>query len=159
MLSLNDALRIVHQAGDDVGRHLAQFAAILDIGKDDLECVAPKTTDHFAVADDLEQALRDLFQQRVARRMAERVVDLLEPVEVDQHDRARALLLRERRERRVELFRDVEAVGEPGQRVIEREPRGVLGRSTLRSEEHTSELQSLMRISYAVFCLKTKKNN
>src|SRR3546814_3749906 len=27
------------------------------------------------------------------------------------------------------------------------------------SEEHTSELQSLMRISYAVFCLKKKKNN
>src|SRR3546814_3231519 len=27
----------------------------------------------------------------------------------------------------------------------------------LRSEEHTSELQSLMRISYAVFCLKKKK--
>src|SRR3546814_10320278 len=29
--------------------------------------------------------------------------------------------------------------------------------SRSRSEEHTSELQSLMRISYAVFCLKTKK--
>src|SRR3546814_1887633 len=29
--------------------------------------------------------------------------------------------------------------------------------STSRSEEHTSELQSLMRISYAVFCLKKKK--
>src|SRR3546814_9405424 len=29
----------------------------------------------------------------------------------------------------------------------------------LRSEEHTSELQSLMRISYAVFCLKKKKFN
>src|SRR3546814_6060653 len=28
-----------------------------------------------------------------------------------------------------------------------------------RSEEHTSELQSLMRISYAVFCLKNKKQN
>src|SRR3546814_8636525 len=28
-----------------------------------------------------------------------------------------------------------------------------------RSEEHTSELQSLMRISYAVFCLKQKKKN
>src|SRR3546814_20087949 len=28
-----------------------------------------------------------------------------------------------------------------------------------RSEEHTSELQSLMRISYAVFCLKTQSNN
>src|SRR3546814_4869125 len=31
------------------------------------------------------------------------------------------------------------------------------GQQTLRSEEHTSELQSLMRISYAVFCLKKKK--
>src|SRR3546814_8029960 len=32
-------------------------------------------------------------------------------------------------------------------------------RDSLRSEEHTSELQSLMRISYAVFCLKKKKKN
>src|SRR3546814_4793076 len=32
-------------------------------------------------------------------------------------------------------------------------------RRLLRSEEHTSELQSLMRISYAVFCLKKKHNN
>src|SRR3546814_8922761 len=30
--------------------------------------------------------------------------------------------------------------------------------SSVRSEEHTSELQSLMRISYAVFCLKKKTN-
>src|SRR3546814_2896152 len=30
------------------------------------------------------------------------------------------------------------------------------GRDAMRSEEHTSELQSLMRISYAVFCLKKK---
>src|SRR3546814_10606908 len=30
--------------------------------------------------------------------------------------------------------------------------------SVVRSEEHTSELQSLMRISYAVFCLKKKKH-
>src|SRR3546814_2046738 len=38
--------------------------------------------------------------------------------------------------------------------------RQCLGRSRcLRSEEHTSELQSLMRISYAVFCLKKKKKN
>src|SRR3546814_2929039 len=38
--------------------------------------------------------------------------------------------------------------------VIGRDVRGQGGRA--RSEEHTSELQSLMRISYAVFCLKTK---
>src|SRR3546814_7832000 len=35
--------------------------------------------------------------------------------------------------------------------------RAHLVRSGERSEEHTSELQSLMRISYAVFCLKKKK--
>src|SRR3546814_9741865 len=63
------------------------------------------------------------------------------------------------------------------QDAVERQVRGVdLGRPSLRrrrldpfhhthasprsrSEEHTSELQSLMRISYAVFCLKKKKNN
>src|SRR3546814_10108512 len=33
----------------------------------------------------------------------------------------------------------------------------IVGLGALRSEEHTSELQSLMRISYAVFCLKKKK--
>src|SRR3546814_8594777 len=33
----------------------------------------------------------------------------------------------------------------------------MLGINVSRSEEHTSELQSLMRISYAVFCLKKKK--
>src|SRR3546814_19040193 len=39
-------------------------------------------------------------------------------------------------------------------------PRGPLARVTpARSEEHTSELQSLMRISYAVFCLKKKNKN
>src|SRR3546814_5136807 len=44
--------------------------------------------------------------------------------------------------------------------LVEREHRGI-PRNILekqRSEEHTSELQSLMRISYAVFCLKTKTN-
>src|SRR3546814_3308801 len=34
-----------------------------------------------------------------------------------------------------------------------------LARGGVRSEEHTSELQSLMRISYAVFCLKKKKKH
>src|SRR3546814_2024243 len=38
---------------------------------------------------------------------------------------------------------------------LPRDPRAV---DRGRSEEHTSELQSLMRISYAVFCLKTKNN-
>src|SRR3546814_5535929 len=38
-----------------------------------------------------------------------------------------------------------------------RRPAHTVTRHDFRSEEHTSELQSLMRISYAVFCLKKKK--
>src|SRR3546814_4471969 len=40
-----------------------------------------------------------------------------------------------------------------------RRRRRALGAAGVRSEEHTSELQSLMRISYAVFCLKKQKKN
>src|SRR3546814_9048399 len=48
----------------------------------------------------------------------------------------------------------------PGQIALTRMPycaRSVAATLVRRSEEHTSELQSLMRISYAVFCLKKKK--
>src|SRR3546814_9628154 len=49
--------------------------------------------------------------------------------------------------------------GEPGglSRSAHRRRSFLLRRQPPRSEEHTSELQSLMRISYAVFCLKKKK--
>src|SRR3546814_1375413 len=50
--------------------------------------------------------------------------------------------------------------GIEAERLVEGEFRNVPGfeKGIERSEEHTSELQSLMRISYAVFCLKKKKN-
>src|SRR3546814_6552347 len=50
------------------------------------------------------------------------------------------------------LITDVDAVA--GETEAKR-----LGANAKRSEEHTSELQSLMRISYAVFCLKKKNKN
>src|SRR3546814_16232075 len=54
------------------------------------------------------------------------------------------------------LFRSVEFIGRFEEALAtEAARRGVHG--VIRSEEHTSELQSLMRISYAVFCLKKKK--
>src|SRR3546814_11303222 len=45
----------------------------------------------------------------------------------------------------------------PPHRTLPRHPPTDGGSRDHRSEEHTSELQSLMRISYAVFCLKKKK--
>src|SRR3546814_2451713 len=54
------------------------------------------------------------------------------------------------------LFRSVRCRGRARKRFCASAPaHGAL--SISRSEEHTSELQSLMRISYAVFCLKKKK--
>src|SRR3546814_7856268 len=58
----------------------------------------------------------------------------------DPGGRARAQALRRREAARGDRPDDPEEPGDPA-----------------RSEEHTSELQSLMRISYAVFCLKKKK--
>ncbi len=124
----------LRQAVDDVRRHVAQLAAIFEVGKNDLEFIAAQPADHFLVADDLEQPFGNLFEQRVAGRMAERVVDLFEAVEIEQHDRADALLLRKGGKRGVELFRNVEPVGQPGQRIIQREPRRILGRAALRRD-------------------------
>src|SRR3546814_6002950 len=42
---------------------------------------------------------------------------------------------------------------------MSRQPEEIRKKTDRRSEEHTSELQSLMRISSAVFCLKKKKNH
>src|SRR3546814_3643049 len=56
------------------------------------------------------------------------------------------------------LFRSVGAGGFRADAIaaaVEEQDRAAIAS---RSEEHTSELQSLMRISYAVFCLKKKKN-
>src|SRR3546814_16445089 len=74
------------------------------------------------------------------------------------------------------LFRSLDRPGSGGLRLAVGDGRGMAALDVLRaiaealidlhrealrfdrSEEHTSELQSLMRISYAVFCLKKKKN-
>src|SRR3546814_8071511 len=68
------------------------------------------------------------------------------------------------------LVSDLRCGREPGHRIISRvehfmnkwrteqhRPSGDGRTRAMRSEEHTSELQSLMRISYAVFCLNKKK--
>src|SRR3546814_6179098 len=47
----------------------------------------------------------------------------------------------------------------PAHRSIAPQTAKRMNRTIVRSEEHTSELQSLMRISYAVFCLKKNKHN
>src|SRR3546814_6499120 len=73
-------------------------------------------------------------------------------------------LFRSRRPTRQGAAYGLERRGAGGRSPADRARRGLFsarlrlrGRARNRSEEHTSELQSLMRISYAVFCLKKKK--
>src|SRR3546814_5422910 len=72
------------------------------------------------------------------------------PFQVRRDSRARRMLLRVMpRDGAVVLVLPVRASLRSGQRFV-------VEQADWRSEEHTSELQSLMRISYAVFCLKKK---
>src|SRR3546814_8311349 len=68
------------------------------------------------------------------------------PVATEQYTRRRAL-------QHCRQHQPMESVGQRGELAIDSAP---LALDARRSEEHTSELQSLMRISYAVFCLKKK---
>src|SRR3546814_9685607 len=85
--------------------------------------------------------------------------------DLDEVGKLEASLERSRRDASVEilsLVRIIGALAGHGELVLLRHDLDVVGsepcdRQGDRSEEHTSELQSLMRISYAVFCLKKKK--
>src|SRR3546814_2816273 len=82
----------------------------------------------------------------------------VEAIDIALDERARETRAR-RIERGLENRGDERALRHGGRPVRHRSrPAAHRGRAE-RSEEHTSELQSLMRISYAVFCLKTKKTN
>src|SRR3546814_6368001 len=92
------------------------------------------------------------FDDDIARR---------QPIKLRRDSQFEALILLQNLGRLRRLQRDTApALPQPGlpRRVVMRQ-RVVVGTKAcaLRSEEHTSELQSLMRISYAVFCLKKKK--
>src|SRR3546814_1941453 len=104
-------------------------------------------------AADARQLPRAMVEQRVDHRAVE-----IARGGMDDHPRGLVdddqMLVLERDDK-VHVLRDIMRGGGGGQADLDRRGRGGLCRR-VRSEEHTSELQSLMRISYAVFCLKKK---
>src|SRR3546814_2105860 len=88
----------------------------------------------------------------------------------DQIRHAQIALKRAKQTDRIEIYEPETAMLSDNRFGLETELRGAIEEDRLhlafqplielsRSEEHTSELQSLMRISYAVFCLKKKRKN
>src|SRR3546814_8239755 len=94
----------------------------------------------------------DLRRDRVADRILPGEARLLQSLQVACDLGAEHVQLA--RDDAVALGDDLDDLGEG--RLVFGSQNAQVGR--LRSEEHTSELQSLMRISYAVFCLKKKYN-
>src|SRR3546814_6824005 len=82
-----------------------------------------------------------------AHDQEQRADDDVEAVEARRHEERRAIVLAFERERGVRIFIRLDRAEQHAE--DDRQPQA-------RSEEHTSELQSLMRSSYAVFCLKKK---
>src|SRR3546814_4657818 len=111
---------------------------------------------HTRWADPLDEVLKpdviveDVEKERLAHAQAERRRELEEQVAVyaEPEDVSEALAEARRR------------ITEYQTQLVERQRWDAAEsvRVELRSEEHTSELQSLMRISYAVFCLKKKQS-
>ena len=88
-----------------------------DSGHDSLELVAAEASNLPMVAHDRFQPVRDLAEKRVPDRMAERVVDVLEAVEIDHKESAALLAMRGIAERFVKRLAHHRPIGQSGQRV------------------------------------------
>ena len=111
-----------------------QKADVDRAGKHRLEFVAAEAADLAVVAHHRLQPLGDLPEQGVADRMAERVVDVLEAVEIDQEQRAALLPMGRVAQRLVERLAHHRAVGQAGQRIEPGEPVDLLLGAALLGE-------------------------
>src|SRR3546814_7427367 len=110
------------------------------------EFIAAKAAQYVALTKAGLQPPRNGDDQFVARDGAKRFIDATETDEINRQYRILiAGFAFHFRASRIDILDKSRAIRQAGQTVGH------------RSEEHTSELQSLMRISYAVFCLKKKK--
>ena len=85
------------------------------VGQDQRELVAADAGEHVAVAEDAAQCLADAREQLVAGCVPERVVDLLEPVEVEQQQRSGAPVPARPADLALELLLEAPAAEQPGQ--------------------------------------------
>ena len=99
-------------------RDLRRGVGRLQIGQQDGELVAAHARDRVLLAQRRLQPRGDRFQQLVAGRMAERVVDDLEAIEIEKHHRQRMLHAPRVRERDRQAIAEQPAVRQAGQRIV-----------------------------------------
>ena len=115
----------VAEVFDDLLRQLGQLLAPETAGDDHLEFIAAQPTDAPGLVNRALEPLRHLHQQGIAGRVPHGIVDLLEAIEIEQEDGAGALFDARRIEDLFQRLRHLEAIGETGQRIVMRQPRGI----------------------------------
>ena len=118
--------RVTQSVGDEL-----DVRAILHVRQQHGELVAAQARQSVAMAKHLAQPQRDLTQQLVAVGVPERVVDLLEAVEVDEQDRELVVAARGEGERALDPVLEQHAVRQAGERVV-----GGLAAEPARGERH-----------------------
>ena len=120
-----DGIRLRERMDDFVAERGQRFGGHL-CGDDDLEFISAKAAHLAHLPHGTLQPLCDLLEQGIARRVAHRIVDLLEPVEIEQKDRAMPVRLHRRIEDFLERLRHLVPVGEACQRVVACQSRRLL---------------------------------
>ena len=131
-------------------RQVTQFFARAIARQDHLKFVAPQTPHAPGFSDNLLQSLRHLFEQGIARRMAQRIIDLLEPVEVEQENGADTGLNLRGRENSFQRLRHAKPVGQTGQRIEMGQPIGVFLRTALFGQVRARPAKALKRVGSIV---------
>ena len=109
---------------DDLGRHLRRVLRLLQALEGHDELVAAQARERVALADAALHARGDLLEQQVADLVAERVVDVLEAVEVDEQQRERLPAAARSDDALLEAVVEQHAVGQIGERIARREVAG-----------------------------------
>ena len=108
------------QRGADALEHRQHAVGLVEIGQQQAELVAAEAGERVRVADRAADALGDLDQQLVAGGVAERIVDLLEAVEVHQQDRQLGVVAPRVADRLADALAEQDPVGQPGERIVQR---------------------------------------
>ena len=135
---------------DDRRRKPGHDGAVRDMRQDDGKFVAAKAPAKFARIADLPQAARHLAQQLVADLVAQRIVDRLEPVEVDHHEAAAGRTATRRIHRLIQHFAQMAAIGQAGQRIEARQLRDLVRRFALRRDVGADAAKTL---EHAIFVM------
>ncbi len=111
----------LHDGRQNVARHHADLADVRNLLHEHDELVAAEPRDDVARAQALPQSCRHLAQQYVARFVAQRVVDHLEAVEIDEQHRELAVVATARLDREIEELSEHRAIGQTREAVVGRE--------------------------------------